>query len=300
MSRIFIAKGMQAVNNWCVWKLESDKRKMPYDIKTGRKLRWRDKSSGYPLNLVLELLQTANHGYSGLGFLLDDGMVYVDVDRCIDDDGVINSRGQDILNAFPDSYAEISQSGYGIHILTKGIIPRGFNNRTLGVEMYPPPKFCAYTGRAIQAREPTEEQAGLNYVFNKYSTRKRASPMIIGSSSRTDDWIIRHASGIVGHQGKNFRTLFSGDTSGFPSASEADSALCTLLAFWCDRDPVQIDRIFRQSCLYRPKWEREDYRRNTISHACGHIPETLSEWMQRNRAEVKDAASVMNFLDYGS
>ena len=255
--------------------------------------------------MIAELLQMDPDAYNGYGFMVSDGIVFIDVDHCVSINGNIDERGKDILSAFPLSYAEISQSGQGIHILTRGTIPRGFNNRTCGVEMYSFGRFCAYTGNAIQALEPTEEQEGIDYVFNKYSTHSRESKMIstaslpTGISSHSDRWVINHASNIKGQQGRDFRTLFNGDTSSYESASEADSALCTLLAFWCDRDQGQIDRIFRHSGLYRPKWERQDYRARTINHACDHIPETFSEWIQRRQKEQSDSGSVMRFLMYG-
>ncbi len=34
-------------------------------------------------------------------------------------------------------------------------------------------------------------------------------------------------------------------------------------------DAEQIDRVFRRSGLYRPKWERADYRERTICVALG-------------------------------
>jgi hypothetical protein len=39
------------------------------------------------------------------------------------------------------------------------------------------------------------------------------------------------------------------------------------LAFWTGPDPRRIDRLFRQSGLYRDKWERADYRETTIGLA---------------------------------
>ncbi|HEY2182488.1 MAG TPA: hypothetical protein VGH09_12525 [Solirubrobacteraceae bacterium] len=50
--------------------------------------------------------------------------------------------------------------------------------------------------------------------------------------------------------------------------SQADMALCNELARWCGPDPERIDALFRESGLYRGKWEREDYRRRTIAKAC--------------------------------
>ena len=44
-----------------------------------------------------------------------------------------------------------------------------------------------------------------------------------------------------------------------PSQSEADLALCGKLAFWFQKDAVRIDKIFRQSSLFRAKWDEKHY-----------------------------------------
>src|SRR5262249_17659028 len=50
--------------------------------------------------------------------------------------------------------------------------------------------------------------------------------------------------------------------------SEADEALCFMLAFWTGGDAARIDDLFRRSGLMRPKWEqRQDYRDRTIGKA---------------------------------
>ena len=53
-----------------------------------------------------------------------------------------------------------------------------------------------------------------------------------------------------------FDALMRGDISGYTSHSEADMALCNMLAFWTNRDADQMDRIFRSSGLMREKWDR--------------------------------------------
>jgi putative DNA primase/helicase len=40
-----------------------------------------------------------------------------------------------------------------------------------------------------------------------------------------------------------------------------------MLAFWTGGDPARIDTLFRQSGLYRKKWDRKDYRDKTITEA---------------------------------
>jgi primase-polymerase (primpol)-like protein len=55
--------------------------------------------------------------------------------------------------------------------------------------------------------------------------------------------------------GEKFEQLWRGSTSGYESHSEADMALCSLLAFWTGGDERQVDRLFRDSGLMREKWD---------------------------------------------
>lgn len=52
-----------------------------------------------------------------------------------------------------------------------------------------------------------------------------------------------------------FQRLWSGDWNGYKSQSEAEYALCYMLAYWTNNDRGQMDRLFRHSKLYRPKWD---------------------------------------------
>ena len=62
--------------------------------------------------------------------------------------------------------------------------------------------------------------------------------------------------------GAKFSRLWEGDTSDYPSHSEADLALLERLLYWTDGDVDRARLLFEQSGLVRPKWtERADYRR---------------------------------------
>ena len=91
-------------------------------------------------------------------------------------------------------------------------------------------------------------------------------------SELTDDDVIRLA-----RDAKNsakFEALWLGDVSGYPSDSEADQALISLLAFYT-QDEEQLDRLYRQSSLCRQKWlERPGYGRSTIEKALSGLTET--------------------------
>ncbi|MCX7112246.1 MAG: hypothetical protein NTX45_19390 [Proteobacteria bacterium] len=79
--------------------------------------------------------------------------------------------------------------------------------------------------------------------------------------------------------GAKFQALMAGDCSSYPSQSEADVALCMLLAFWT-QDPAQIDRIFRSSGLFRDKWDKKHhadgntYGQGTIQKALDGVQST--------------------------
>ena len=70
--------------------------------------------------------------------------------------------------------------------------------------------------------------------------------------------------------------MWSGDIHGYPSPSEADQALVSLLAFY-SQDEQQLDRLYRRSGLCRQKWlDRSDYRLRTITRALSSLRETYT------------------------
>ncbi|MFC7197625.1 hypothetical protein ACFQL4_28250 [Halosimplex aquaticum] len=52
------------------------------------------------------------------------------------------------------------------------------------------------------------------------------------------------------------KELWASPESRYPSQSEADMGLCFYLGFWTGGDPERMDRLFRDSGLYRGKWDR--------------------------------------------
>lgn len=76
-------------------------------------------------------------------------------------------------------------------------------------------------------------------------------------------------------QGAKFISLFErGEIIGYKSHSEADAALCQILIGWAQGDIQQADRLFRQSALFRPKWDNQrngaTYGAMTLNFALDH------------------------------
>ena len=59
--------------------------------------------------------------------------------------------------------------------------------------------------------------------------------------------------------------------------SKMDAVLCGMIASRTE-DPVQIDAVFRKSALYRDKWERSDYREQTITWGINTYRKRKKKW----------------------
>lgn len=288
----FFPESLKSLPVWMLWRLEPDAKgketKVPYSALYRGRASSTNPNTWTVFNRARSELEGHPDFYKGIALGISNGLVFVDIDHCVDEEGHFSEIASDILGKCEDQFVELSQSGTGLHILMKGTIPRNFKNSSNGVEMYFQKRFVAMTGRAIGANEPHENQSTVDYIFGKYKTSKseiKPFKAKISALQNGDRWIIEHAS----RRGR-FDDLYHGRWSSlYDSQSEADLALCTILAFWCNYDPDQIDRIFRTSDLYRDKWERDDYRRDTIHNAINHCDGTLEEYLEERRVDNERA-----------
>lgn len=281
---------------WVLWKLEKNEKgkwtKVPYSALTGRKASSTNPGTWCSFSEAVKEFRNGK-SYSGLGVVIakELNIVFIDIDHSIDPEtGELNEIGEDILRSLPGTYAEVSQSGTGLHLFVLGTIPRDFKNSKYGVEMYSSGRYCCLTGKAIQPFEPIENQEALSYIFGKYKTadtpERKSVPIGKHECTLSESEIISKAKS----SNYKFSVLYSGDWRKlYASQSEADMAMCLILAFWCDRDQEMMDSIFRSSNLYRNKWNEKrggmTYGEVTISKAVDVLPETLSEWRKRQNED---------------
>lgn len=218
----------------------------------------------------------------GLAFVLTEGIVFVDIDHSIDSNGNFSSLTTTLLNELPNTYAEKSVSGKGVHILCYGNLPINSMKRNdkIGLEMYDTKRFICITGDLINNRKHLLDYSTLIQTINeKYMGKKPVitKPIIKTTITFKDNELLEKIRN--SRIGSKFEKLYSGDISEYPSHSNADFAFIKILAFWT-QDKYQIDSIFRSSGLYRDKWDRRigdsTYGDITINNALSTISKTYS------------------------
>lgn len=128
----------------------------------------------------------------GFAFSLDVGVVGLDVDKCVDEDGNIDREVQFLID-YMDSYTEYSQSGRGIHILIFGKknspksefpLPNGMT-----LEVYDQKRFFAMTGNKVigTPSEINERTDRLSSIIAEKQTNTADDILIAPSLVSIDD-----------------------------------------------------------------------------------------------------------------
>jgi primase-polymerase (primpol)-like protein len=239
----------------------------------------------------------------GLGFVFttDDSYVGIDLDDCVDMLG-IDPWALRIIDEV-DSYTEYSPSGTGLHIILKGVLPSG-NVRRGNVEMYECDRYFTVTGRHVPftPSEVMSDNGALESIHNAFiatdsdddrndhdeqqiTTGGGDKPAAARSDECPDDELLSKAK--QARNSEKFTRLWNGDTTGYPSRSEADQALCNYLAFWTAHNSGQMDRLFRRSGLMRAKWDEQrgsrTYGELTISAALRTVDNDYSPDYRNNQ-----------------
>lgn len=215
------------------------------------------------------------HKADGVGFVIPQGMFFLDIDHRDLDDPVV----QEVLSSM-NSYSEFSVSGTGIHIyglcdinhLPTYVDPKD-GKRKLdqryythhpdnGLELYfgdLTSRFAVFTGKVIMDQPLTDCTVPLSKLLTQYMKRDVNQTVLEKKAAKIVKELRNQKNGV-----KFSRIFDDGQWEEYGSHSEVDAAMCAIIAFRAGEDPDLIDAVFRQSALYRDKWEREDYRTQTI------------------------------------
>lgn len=256
-----IPADLKGRKQWVLWRYEQIDRnqkpkKVPIDPRTDRRASISDPTTWADFNTTCAALE---HGeYHGMGFVFtkNDRYCGIDLDNCRNPEtGVIEPSAQEVIKKI-SSYTEISPSGRGLHIIAKAQLPDGCRKADR-IEMYDHARYFTFTGDHVAStpRQIHNRQREIDALHRQlFGSTKRTERQSSGASTLTDDEVLhqsRHAS-----NSDKFHRLYAGDWSQlYASQSQADLALCSILAYWTHGNADQIDRIFRTSGLFRDKWD---------------------------------------------
>lgn len=156
-----------------------------------------------------------------------------------------------------DTYAELSQSGRGVHLVMRGSIPCGV--RRDKVEIYSTDRYMIFTGKVLRNMPIADCQTLLDGMFSQMGKLTDEAGELIEEDPVAEDCELWGMATRASNAEK-FIKLCDGDweAMGYPSQSEADYALISMLAFYT-RSNEQVRRMFRETALgQRKKATRND------------------------------------------
>ena len=281
----YIPDELKKLRNWVCWKACPDPKpdrpdhisKKPVNPYTGGNAMSNNPDTWSDYDTAVR----AAVSFSGIGFMFDGKEYFgVDIDGHADELAAFEKGdSSNIIGEFIHtlcSYSERSQSGRGIHIICRGHLPKGGRrNDKSGVEMYEKGRFFVMTGDiCAEYADITDCTQTIKILHEKYIGGGREPQERKHAYSEAPDLSVPEAleKARTSKQGRMFCDLWGGNYEPyFKSQSEADLSLCNILAFWLKKDPGRIDEAFRQSGLYREKWDRKQsgstYGRLTIQKA---------------------------------
>lgn len=292
----FVPDVMKHFNNWVLWVIEDKngrKTKVPYSANYKGRASSTNKNTWCPFDKAMSVYKAHKDIYCGVGFVFskDTGLIFIDIDHCFTDEHKLYKSKADIVHRFKNTFWEISQSGSGLHGFCFGDIPHAVKNSNSGIELYQEKRFVAFTGNALLNNQIVDYSEEITRLFNEYNTKKpkNTTPVQRNVCDTSEVDILKLAMKNK-KNGLLFSELYKGDWDAYyKSQSEADQSFCNMLAFWCDCDKTKIDSIFKSSGLYREKWEREDYKNNTIEMAIESCSYTFTDYKREHSNEWNES-----------
>lgn len=268
---------LQQRNQWVLWRLEQRNgkdTKIPYQpsgipASTTNPGTWSDFTT-------VQAAFNRDTSFSGIGFVFakDDPFVGIDLDKCRDPaTGDVEPWATEVLARF-NTYAELSPSGKGFHIIGRGNMPPK-GRRKGQIEIYEAGRYFTVTGERWQQKpsETADIQTSLDAFHAEVFGQPKASPSKKSKRGANDPSMAPAlhaktpplgdaevlAAMLASCDAATCRQFQLGNWSdlGYPSQSEADLAWAGMLARHTSARPEQIDRMFRASGMMRDKWDEQ-------------------------------------------
>jgi hypothetical protein len=261
-----IPQMMKTSKRWLLWRSEErngKSTKVPYSI-SGSKASVNDPATWTTFEQAVTALDSQENAFSGLGFVLGDGYLGIDIDDCLSDEQKPNALAIQIVEAV-NSFTEISPSGRGLHVIARGSLPVGPRRTRVGecrLEMYDAARYFTVTGQVFDSRFGllTDAQDAIDQIY-RHHFEPEISPKIDVSESALGDTQTFSAAYVLNQfeklpNSESAKALFNGDDSAYgDDTSAADLAFCNIAKQVLGPDAAAIDSAYRASSRYRSKWD---------------------------------------------
>jgi len=279
---------MKAQRQWVRWRLETVKGKLtkvPYQI-SGEKASSTDPNTWTDYRTAVAGVVISAE--QGVGFMFANGFAGIDLDGCRNPETEeIKPWANDIIQSLDNVYVEVSPSGTGLHIFVLGKVPgadKKFNlNPAIGygkaaIEIYDQRRYFTVTGNSYFEDPGDVVACDLTAVYQKFHELRRDNPAPVnqkavstdagegtaieyapGTTFKTDKYtIFKRGRSVEG--ASEFKITDGVGTLIYPSHSEGDLGFATVLALFHDGDEQKMEDDFRDSPMWREKWERTGKR----------------------------------------
>ena len=236
---------LKSLQQWVVWKRKfrhGKPTKVPLQV-NGKAAATDDPTTWTDYQTVI----AHQHRFDGIGvvFTANDPLCGVDIDDCLDAHRKLKPWAVPLVERLKHvSYGEISPSGSGIKFWTRAKLPDWINTGTNvniadgKIEVYHNKRY--FTVTSIGKGEIREGQPEIDWLLQKYIEPQRkqhqkarkarkSRKSIPQNNLKTANTVIQHIQ--HSQQRHKFDALMRGDITGYGSQSEADIALCAVIAF---------------------------------------------------------------------
>lgn len=254
---------MAHLEQWVLWKAEKIKDKdeygkVPYQL-IEIPASSTNPSSWSSFDKTIQKLDD----YDGVGFVLtkEDDYICLDLDDIHIDKETYKPLTDIAKEVMQKTWWEVSPSGTGIHAYFKGILPDEVKrkNKSEHLELYSHSRFMTFTGVNDEVyREVSCDQIYIDSLVEHYFKREVSTNDTINydiTPANLDDVEVMKLMEKSKNADKLSKLMSGGWREIFESQSEADLSLLNALAFYTQKNIAQMDRIFRDSDLMRPKWD---------------------------------------------
>jgi hypothetical protein len=267
----------EEITTWCV-----QKNKIPFNPRSqgNKRVQTNDITTFSDFDTAYKAYQ--EYEYDSLGIGLFNGISAIDIDNCIDENGVFSKMAQDIINKI-DSYTEYSPSGKGVHIIFKttnfnyDVDKYYINHQKIGLEVYisdVTSKYVTFTGNVIKDKPITDCTDKLFEILDKYMKRaiKSISKNTLINTQcdfKSDNDYLK----IGLNKDKKLIEYWNGNRVR-NSESEDDLAFFSKLMYWTNNNIDLAIKAFKSSPYsvqkddkHKKKLERNDYLMRTANTA---------------------------------